>query len=339
MIKLLHGDCLNVLPTLADNSVDSIVTDPPYGLSFLHKKWDYAVPSIEIWKECLRVLKPGGHLLCFAGTRTQHRMCVNIEDAGFEIRDLISWIYGTGFPKNHNIAKALDKKAEAKAAKKYEGWGSALKPSTELITVARKPFKGTIAANVLEYGTGGINIDGCRVPSGRWPANLILQHLPECRNVVEKWNCTDGCPVAVIDEQSLAGGMHKAGNKKPPKYNVKHGLWVDGGWKPLGRNPDMYADSGGASRFFYCAKASKTERTENRTIENSHPTVKPIKLMQYLCRLVTPEGGTVLDPFAGSGSTGKAARLEGFSAILVEMEEEYIKIAEERLGVTVEEHK
>lgn len=153
MIQLLHGDCLERMKELPDCSIDACVTDPPYGLSFMAKAWDYEVPSVEIWQECFRVLKPGGHLLAFAGTRTQHRMAVNIEDAGFEIRDMIAWVYGSGFPKSHNLKD------------EWEGWGTASKPALEPITVARKPFKGTVAANVLEHGTGALNIDGCRVPA------------------------------------------------------------------------------------------------------------------------------------------------------------------------------
>jgi len=172
VILLLHGDALEELKKLEDNSVDSIVTDPPYGLKFMGKRWDYDVPSIEVWEECLRVLKPGGYLLSFAGTRTQHRMACNIEDAGFEIRDMIAWVYGSGFPKSHNISKALDKGAERRLitapttdeAKQWDGWGTALKPALEPITVARKPLsEKTIAKNVLKWGTGGINIDGCRI--------------------------------------------------------------------------------------------------------------------------------------------------------------------------------
>ena len=164
-VNLMLGNCLDSLKTLEDNSVDSIVTDPPYGLSFMGKKWDYEVPSVAIWEECLRVLKPGGHLLAFAGTRTQHRMAVNIEDAGFEIRDMIAWVYGSGFPKSLDVSKAIDNAAgeETEAAKQWQGWGTALKPALEPITVARKPFTGTVAENVLQHGTGALNVDGCRV--------------------------------------------------------------------------------------------------------------------------------------------------------------------------------
>lgn len=399
---LLLGDCLEELAKLADNSVSSIVTDPPYGLSFMGKKWDYDVPSVDIWRECLRVLKPGGHLLTFAGTRTQHRMAVNIEDAGFEIRDLIAWVYGSGFPKSMNISKAIDKAAGATRkvisekktnsggmahisktnaehgfrpsaytgnsedksaanviqitepatteAAQWEGWGTALKPALEPITVARKPFKGTVAANVLEHGTGGINVDGCRVatgdlpsackgtgwaaqdrknaeqgfrpsayyegqngvdyepnPQGRWPANLIHDGSDE---VVGLFPCADS-PQPHQTKRSADGGNRTGYGTFNGQENVTIG----------------YDDSGSAARFFYCAKTSKRERGEG----NNHPTVKPIALMSYLCRLVTPPGGIILDPFMGSGSTGIAAIKEGFSFIGIERELEYMAIAQRRI--------
>lgn len=391
---LLLGDCLEELAKLADNSVSSIVTDPPYGLSFMGKKWDYDVPSVDVWKECLRVLKPGGHLLAFAGTRTQHRMAVNIEDAGFEIRDLIAWVYGSGFPKSMDISKAIDKAAGATRkvisekktnsggmahisktnaehgfrpsvytgnskdksaanviqitepataeAAQWEGWGTALKPALEPVTVARKPFKGTVAQNVLEHGTGGINIDGCRVETtdtysypngaggngfhggvgrgpdgsrtdtpamhnaGRWPANLIHDGSDE-----------------VMELFPQAKGQQGAISGKEPSDKTDN---VYGNY--AGRNPsEPRNDSGSAARFFYCAKTSKRERGEG----NNHPTVKPIALMSYLCRLVTPPSGIVLDPFMGSGSTGVAAIKEGFSFIGIERELEYMAIAQRRI--------
>jgi site-specific DNA-methyltransferase (adenine-specific) len=322
---------------MPDCSVDAVVTDPPYGLSFMGKKWDYDVPGVEVWAECLRVLKPGGHLLCFAGTRTQHRMAVRIEDAGFEIRDMIAWVYGSGFPKSLDVSKAIDKAAGAERkvvgtkkhhagnihnarygqatateyiysdpatpeAKQWEGWGTALKPALEPITVARKPLIGTVAENVLQHGTGAINVDGCRVG-------------------------TDG------------GTKHNDGEKGTTKNCYGNGLFVEFG-KPvigLGRWPANFIHDGseqatdllGASaRFFYCAKASKRDRDEG----NHHPTVKPTDLMRYLCRLVTPPDGLVLDPFMGSGSTGKAAALEGFSFIGIEREAEYVAIAQARIN-------
>ncbi len=329
MIQLLHGDCLDRLRELPDCSVDACVTDPPYGLSFMGKAWDYDVPQVDVWREVLRVLKPGGHLLAFAGTRTQHRMAVQIEDADFEIRDMIAWVYGSGFPKSHNIDGA------------WQGWGTALKPALEPITVARKPFKGTVAANVLEHGTGAINVDGCRVgteqrynppagnkaggnslnmsaagmpqdadgrmAAGRWPANLIH----------------DGSDEVVELFPDAGGGYGKRGAARQME-----------GWGMGGNNETVgYGDSGSAARFFYCAKASKADRGEG----NGHPTVKPTELMRYLCRLVTPPGGVVLDPFMGSGSTGKAAALEGFRFIGIEREAEYLEIARGRIEVPAQE--
>ena len=459
-INLIHGDCIDKLKELESNSIHAIVTDPPYGLSFMGKRWDYDVPSVEVWAECLRVLKPGGHLLAFAGTRTQHRMAVRIEDAGFEIRDMIAWVYGSGFPKSLDVSKAIDKRggnahmtaeigAALKAARKargismsqadrtycggvtlwswYEGrpagqqmptvevmakvasdwpelqryadliaeaerevvgrsahkpgiangtkghrtvggtiaqhvditapatpeaqqwagWGTALKPALEPITVARKPFPGTVAANVLEHGTGALNVDGCRVGTrkenesgcsktgskasenrsmsganydpepkdeagtGRWPANLIH----------------DGSDEVV--------GLFPQGSFNKPTEWKSDGDGADGtralgkgvGKRTAGTVRNAFGDTGSAARFFYCAKASKADRGEG----NAHPTVKPTELMRYLCRLVTPPNGIVLDPFMGSGSTGKAAKIEGFGFIGIEREAEYMEIARARI--------
>ena len=334
MIELLHGDCLERLKELPDCSVDACVTDPPYGLSFMGKAWDYDVPGADVWREVLRVLKPGGHLLAFAGTRTQHRMAVQIEDAGFEIRDMIAWVYGSGFPKSRNLDG------------EWQGWGTALKPALEPITVARKPPVATVAANVLEHGTGAINVDGCRVPhgddvdltavqrqqaegtgiavgkgfvgsilgkeipmykpGGRWPANLIHDGSDEV--------------VGLFPQSTSTGGSGPASrNHKSDGRTVSGSCSATGG----------FGDSGSAARFFYCAKASKADRGEG----NNHPTVKPTELMRYLCRLVTPPGGVVLDPFMGSGSTGKAAVLEGFKFIGIEREAEYLEIARQRVQV------
>lgn len=356
--ELLLGNCLDKLKELEDNSIDSIVCDPPYGLSFMNKKWDYDVPSSDIWKECLRVLKPGGHLLAFAGTRTQHRMAVNIEDAGFEIRDMIAWVYGSGFPKSLDVSKAIDKAAGVERevmyqppatpeAQQWAGWGTALKPSLEPITMARKPLSGTVAANVLEHGTGAINVDGCRVEhvtvgdgnlalnphlrshinggnggniiahederrvvkphaSGRWPANLIHDGSDEIINLFPS------------NVKGVVGAKAIGKVQFMDNHNQKGGSIGSG---------NGITDIGSAARFFYCAKVSKKERGEG----NIHPTVKPIDLMRYLCRLVTPPNGTVLDPFMGSGSTGIAALKEGFNFIGIEMEEEYYKIAEQRI--------
>lgn len=362
---ILQGDSVEVLKDLPENSVDSVVTDPPYGLSFMGKKWDYSVPSVELWKEVYRVLKPGGHLLSFGGTRTYHRLVVAIEDAGFEIRDQIQWLYGSGFPKSHNIKEG-----------KFKGWGTALKPANEPICLARKPLedKHTVAANVLKWGTGGLNIDASRIATedvlsigagksktfkqaslgtnpgsqhaqGRWPANLIL----------------DETAAEMLDEQS---GMSKSsGGTKPIVTETKFGQTSN---RP--QVPFNFGDSGGASRFFYVAKASKRERnaglegmpekksdyrpgddeTKNTIRErlhnsvgkqNFHPTVKPLKLMEYLIKLVTPPGGVVLDPFTGSGSTGVAAVSNGFTFIGVELQEEYVTIAEKRLEQVSEPQK
>jgi site-specific DNA-methyltransferase (adenine-specific) len=380
MINLLHGDCLEQMKTLDDNSVDSIVSDPPYGISFMAKKWDYDVPSVEVWKEAMRVLKPGGHALIACGTRTQHRMVVNIEDAGFEIRDVVSWIYGSGFPKSLNISKAIDKAAGAErevvgvnpyknirgaqaddetqsggkkyrfkddmtvtapateAAKQWDGWGTALKPSCEFFTLCRKPLsEKTIAKNVLKWGTGGINIDGCRVgspieqQSGGW-------HHEHTQN-----------------DDGWKGGEQAIKN---PQGRFPANLIHDGSQEVL----ELFPESGEKSpaRFFYCAKASKKDRDEgldefeekksrkwrddkgmrltgsgnirSEMSRNNHPTVKPTALMSYLCRLITPTGGVVLDPYMGSGSTGKAAVQEGFSFVGCELDPDYYEIAKARVN-------
>ena len=363
----LHlGDCLETMRTMPDSSVDSIVTDPPYGLSFMGKRWDYDVPSVEIWAECLRVLKPGGHLLAFAGTRTQHRMAVRIEDAGFEIRDMIAWTYGSGFPKSMDVSKAIDKDAGhwrgragsviadngamsggnyertpkgdpvTEAARQWQGWGTALKPALEPITVARKPLVGTVAANVLQHGTGALNIDGCRVTG-------------------------EGNKTFNRDAGERPRDQYRTGTTVGAAMPTDAGRWpanlIHDGSEPA----DLLGE---AARFFYCAKASKRdrdeglehmeavnrpngnkwtdqdyrvlngERSEGREAgprKNIHPTVKPTDLMRYLCRLVTPPGGTVLDPFMGSGSTGKAAMREGFRFIGCEMSPEYLEIARARI--------
>jgi site-specific DNA-methyltransferase (adenine-specific) len=462
--RVFAGDCRDVLRSLPDNSVDSIVTDPPYGLGFMGKEWDSfgkkggiseevrakqqekwgtkfaasaksAKPSdgemlaFQLWctewaMECLRVLKPGGHILAFGGSRTWHRLAVAVEDAGFELRDSIAWIYGSGFPKSLDVSKAIDKKlgaerevvgtsrgvgvsaednqhgginrgavgikqiamdipvtvAATSEAKEWEGWGTALKPAFEPVVVGRKPFgKGvTVAENVLAWGVGGLNIDGSRIGTeqrfnahagnkatgftaddertdagkglfagnsdggataqGRWPANVIL----------------DEVTAGLLDEQSgeRPGGQFPARRGNSVNTDFASGQETAGGARGMG-------DSGGASRFFYVAKASKRDRNEgleeleavrhadrvsddgpggenprnrtNQAKQNFHPTVKPTALMRYLIKLVTPEGGVVLDPFTGSGSTGKAALLDGFQFVGVELTEEYLPIIEGRL--------
>jgi DNA modification methylase len=417
MRHTLHlGDCLEVLRTMADCSIDAVVTDPPYGLAFMGKRWDYDVPSVEIWAECLRVLKPGGHLLAFAGTRTQHRMACRIEDAGFEIRDMIAWVYGSGFPKSLDVSKAIDKcngqpnrlhkftawmrttgltarqldqitdtnmggnyltagsqpaiptaalwdlvrphcgevpawvdelvqriEAEREVvgqktagianpddrdrhtiggsaavvvditapatpeAQQWAGWGTALKPALEPITMARKPLTGTVAANVLEHGTGALNVDGCRVKTtpGDYdhPGDLTRR------------------PMARHSYAAAAEGAMKVAQAPPnPSGRWPANLIHDGSDEP---NELL----GSAARFFYTAKASSRERQGV-----AHPTVKPLDLMAYLCRLVTPPGGIVLDPFMGSGTTIKAAVSEGFNAIGIERDPAYFAMAEHRMN-------
>jgi site-specific DNA-methyltransferase (adenine-specific) len=310
---------------MPDCSVDAVVTDPPYGLSFMGKRWDYDVPSTEIWAECLRVLKPGGYLLAFAGTRTQHRMAVRIEDAGFEIRDMLAWMYGSGFPKSHNLDG------------EHQGWGTALKPAMEPITMARKPFKSTVAQNVQEWGTGAINIDGCRI--GEEVIKTCAKVPGQSFDSLKPISGFNGC------EESTHIGRWPA--------NVLH----DG-------SAEILQGMGEASRFFYTPKACKDDRddgcemmeeihrvngnkwtdqdyrvargerpknAESGPRRNFHPTVKPTDLMRYLCRMVTPTGGIVLDPFTGSGSTGRGAVLEGFRFIGCEMDADYIEIAKARI--------
>lgn len=405
-VDLLLGDCLTHLKSMPDDSVDSVVTDPPYGLSFMGKRWDYDVPSVEVWAECLRVLKPGGHLLAFAGTRTQHRMAVRIEDAGFEIRDMIAWVYGSGFPKSLDVSKAIDKEAGAErevvgqivrgdvekakssgvtiaaaeanknnsaifgygvenitipapdAARQWQGWGTALKPALEPITVARKPLCGTVAENVLTHGCGGLNVDGCRVgteqrawkgmsakqPSvgtfrddswipqdientatGRWPANLIHDGSEEVLDVFpnapgQLANASNTAPSNKTG--NVYGKMNRQGE---PSQNSENNGDVGFKMKPGARR----LDKGSAARFFYCAKASKKERGGSK-----HPTVKPLVLMQYLVRLVTPPHGLILDPFMGTGTTGEAAVAEGFRFVGIEQQPDYYADAQRRLNIS-----
>jgi site-specific DNA-methyltransferase (adenine-specific) len=335
---------------MEDNSVDSIVTDPPYGINFMGKKWDYDVPEVEVWKEAMRVLKPGGHALIACGTKTQHRMAVNIEDAGFEIRDIVSWIYGTGFPKSHNIGKAVDKiegnerevvskgvptgsagdvmrkgmKKDyniTKGSSPYEGWGTALKPAQEFWTLARKPLsEKTIAANVLKHGTGGINIDGCRV------------------GTEERENPQAGFVRRGRTDEEVFGGVdkHKPEGTLPVTGRFPANLIHDGSEEAI---EGMQVKGDDKSRYFYTAKASKKERNkglEEQDKDNNHPTVKPVALMEYLCRLITPKDGTVLDPFMGSGTTGIACKHEGVGFIGIEKNEEYCEIAKARIDAAYE---
>lgn len=428
----VQADCREFLATLPEASIDAVVTDPPYELAFMGKKWDgtgiaYSVP---LWREALRVLKPGGHLLAFGGTRTHHRMVCAIEDAGFEIRDEIQWLYGSGFPKSLDVSKAMDKAAGAErevvgrsvtgsginakngaagngatwdrvcahfeitapatdAAKRWQGWGTALKPACEPICVARKPLIGTVAANVLAHGTGALNIDGGRVgfrggdgqwtstpgkgkigqpekgttgvyghyrasaapkdnirydSTGRWPANVLHDGSEEVL-----------AAFALFGEKTSGGGDYKG-----RVHGTGDGVTSFGGVKATGF---QFCDTGTAARFFYCAKASRRERDEGcdalaekvtsrygeqgqgpseqqtpRTAQaqrNHHPTVKPLALMRYLVRLVTPPGGVVLDPFAGSGTTLLAAKREGFNWLGCEQEADHLAIIAARLSVAV----
>jgi len=372
--NLFNRSNLEFLKSQPSNSIDSIVTDPPYGISFMGKSWDYDVPNVDTWKELMRVLKPGGHIIVACGTRTQHRMAVNIEDAGFEIRDIVAWVYGSGFPKSLNIGKAIDKLQgnerevvglkpytndksiqgnsygksgyerirleETKGNSPYEGWGTALKPAMELWTLARKPLsEKTIAENVLKWGTGGINIDGCRVENnGENTSRPLLQ--------TQSWKNTFTSGVGTIDDNWKLGRF---------PANFIH----DGSDEVV----DMFPND--SQRFFYTAKASKSERnagldgfktkqtvgggggvgdylddvnsasgkygSEKAPNKNYHPTVKPVALMKYLTRLITPKGGVVLDPYMGSGSTGVACMQEGFNFIGVEMDKEYFEIAKARI--------
>jgi DNA modification methylase len=410
--EVRHGDCRDIMKTLDADSIDAIVSDPPYGLSFMGREWDKGVPGVEFWIEAFRVLKPGGYLLAFSGTRTYHRQTCAIEDSGFEIRDCIAWVYGSGFPKSHNVGLAIDKKAghanrgraiprasshtpegkkltglevepytgKTEDGKKWAGFGTALKPAFEPIVMARKPLaENTVAENVLKYGTGALNIDACRIeheeeqkianrtgrspdavfndknsglksqnnvtvsanPAGRWPANFIHDGSEE---VMERF-------------PDVAGSCDrkKSENKTDSIYGkYKENSFFEG-----------YNDTGSAGRFFYTAKCSKADRNEGleefeeklkafngssdksspgadrsgsleskftSSHKNNHPTVKPTDLMRHLCKMVTPPGGVILDPFNGSGSTGKAAVLEGFNYIGCELSADYVELSKARIS-------
>jgi DNA modification methylase len=426
-VTLWHGDALRILPTLPDCSVDAVVTDPPYELAFMGRAWDASgiASRVDLWEEVLRVLKPGGHLLAFGGTRTWHRLTCAIEDAGFEIRDTITWLYGSGFPKSLDVGKAIDKAAGATRevigratypngvpvrsaspdskhdgwrrpwmdedadtnarrlvtapatddAARWDGWGTALKPASEPVVVARKPLTGTVAQTVLTYGTGALNIDDCRVatsddlnggaysgeyrrqdryvntdtapgaaqlsrlsrgigeyqqPQGRWPANVVLTH-PQADDGGDACaeGCVPGCPVADLDTQSGGAGGQASGTTR----TGRHESHSRGAFNGTDAPAPFYTDEGGASRFFptfrYQAKADTAQRP--RAGATAHPTVKPLDLMRWLVRLVTPPGGTVLDLFAGSGTTGEACTLEGFRALLIEREADYLPLIVDRL--------
>ena len=402
MNQLHLGDCLEVLKTLPENSVDSIVTDPPYGLSaapnsgkkstggFMGKKWDYDVPSVEIWKECLRVLKPGGYLLAFAGTRTQHRMAVRIEDAGFEIRDMLAWVFGSGFPKSLDVSKAIDKAAGANRevvgtknlhgykskedgnsrgsglredfdkvnqltapatpeAKKWEGWGTALKPALEPITLARKPLsEKTVAENVLKWGTGGINIDACRIPvnkdvddprlggKGTWSSEKMAKNVYEGGYAGERVSSSElgRFPANLIHDGSdevlsaFPDAKGQQGDLKNHKREIISPNGIYGKQPPRKDAIARIETDKSAARFFYCPKTTKKDRGEG----NNHPTVKPTELMLYLIKLVTKPEGITLDPFMGSGSTGKAAARGNFKFIGIEREQDFYNIAQARIN-------
>ena len=398
-VTLYHGDNREVLKHLDANSLDACVTDPPYELGFMGRKWDASGIAYDkyLWAEVWRVLKPGGHLLAFGGTRTWHRLACAIEDAGFEVRDSIAWMYGSGFPKSLDVSKAIDKAAGAErterigpsykvpnakavnphfisiadrredqpteidyvqtapatdAAQQWQGWGTALKPAFEPIVVARKPLTGTVAENVQQWGTGALNIDGCRIGTdggtakgnppkgestgiygdgingacdirdigkGRWPANVIL----------------DESQAAELDRQSGDRPTSKPGQvvrgRHPDEYASES---IGAETRPAGSVMIAYGDSGGASRFFYTAKADSSERPRVDGI--AHPTVKPLDLMRYLVRLVTPPGGTVLEPFAGSGTTAEACIIEGFRCVAIEITDDYLPLIIQRITKPIE---
>jgi len=425
---LYCGDSNEILDSV--DAVDSCVTDPPYGLSFMGKQWDYDVPNKELWRKVANSLKSGGHLLSFFGSRTYHRGVIPIEDAGFEIRDQLMWIYGSGFPKSYNIAKGIEGKLthgsanwndwnkldgdlvdskigyskmqhnqgyrdkdysekkhiqnvrfHTKEAQKYEGWGTALKPAHEPIVMARKPFKGSVAENVLEHGTGGINIDGCRVGTESLEYRTTSYRDAKTGEFSGQGQTNHTTGQKAVEGRFPANVMHDGSEEvleifpETKSGSIKEGTKQGFGnadanvyGKSVGVTTARLGSEGTASRYFYCAKASKEDRDEgleqqeaptenlqgldtrgralvredgsktlverwkpNQTRKNTHPTVKPVELMKYLCRLVTPQGGVVLDPFMGSGSTGKGALLEGFKFVGIEMEREYFDIACARL--------
>ncbi len=374
MSVLYLGDARDVLAALPEWSVDAVVTDPPYGLSFMGSQWDYDVPSVDLWRKVLRVLKPGGSLLAFSGTRTYHRMVVNIEDAGFEIRDQLDWLYGTGFPKSVTLSLDIDsafgvtRKATEPAvtddAREWDGWGTALKPGHEPIVLARRPLAGTIVDTVLRHGTGALNIRGSQVPF----ASVEDERSTKTKNAHADFGSGPrGNEIYGADRADRADRGNYCANGRYPA-NVILGCFCcrdDGTHAPECSVSMLDAQSDGASRFFYVAKASREERDAGleqlpprsghaavkrkegtaalasprtgagrsaESVKNFHPTVKPVALMRYLCKLVTPPGGVVLDPFTGSGTTGVAALREGFGFVGVERDAEYLPICEGRVG-------
>lgn len=426
---VIQGNNLDVLPKIPDASIDAIVTDPPYGLAFMGKSWDKTLPDPRTWSEALRVLKPGGHALIFGAPRLYHRLAVAVEDAGFEVRDVLMWMFGSGFPKSLDVSKAIDASLGAErsvvapdphAAKRnkttpqfggssmntydpgydgplgrmgitapatpeaaaWAGWGTALKPAYEPILLVRKPLIGTVAQNVLTHGTGGINVDACRVgwaseadkEAGR-PASFARAHEGfegrsfaiadrSGRDPVAEQSAAGRWPANVIMDEE-AGAMLDAST--PPSKSGKDrgergrgGIWASSDGTPCG---PQYGDSGGASRFFYCPKASRSEREAgldafearvgNETLaedgagrnspragagrkgggrKNHHPTVKPLDLMAWCVKLVTPPGGVVLDMFAGSGSTPAACAKLGISCLGIELDPEYVAIGNARIA-------
>ena len=455
-MKLINNDCIVAMKEMPENSVDAIVTDPPYGLEFMGKEWDAPWKNAEVvsttsksangifhdkgfdsgirysrgntemrefqkwcelWAiEALRVLKPGGHLLAFSGSRTYHRMTCAIEDAWFEIRDQIMWVYGSGFPKSHNISKAIDKdlgevringklkfkggtqlgvinddswepkdvyesKPVSDLAQQWDGWGTALKPAHEPIVLARKPLIGTVANNVLTFGTGGLNIDGSRVGSEEM-GGLSNPKFPSGDSIVGRKENAERTEVTSVVAGRFPANFIHDGSDEVVELFPDTGKSTGGriGKKSMGDVTNVpagqyeagdpgYGDTGSAARFFYCAKTSKRDRNEgldgfkeknnrkmmgnaNNTAEtasvgferfqgtpsaNNHPTVKPTALMQYLVRLITPPNGIVLDPFMGSGSTGKACVYEGFDFIGIDQSAEYVEIARARIEFALQE--
>lgn len=341
-MRIIQGDNLQILRTLPDNSIDSVVTDPPYGISFMNKKWDHDVPSVQFWQEVFRVMKPGGHVLSFGGTRTYHRMTVNIEDAGFEIRDQIMWIYGTGFPKSYDIGKKV---AELNGLGDFKGWGTALKPANEPICVARKPLsEENNALNTIKWGTGGINIGACKIGNdiiktqgygnkgfvakenfepteheGRFPANILFDEF--AAGILDKQRAT---------KNSLPSNFFYVAKTSAKEKDLGLDLFNAKSIEGKGHGLNRVCETCGASILKPCSCEKRSFILPK--MKNHHPTVKPVKLMAYLCRLVTPAGGTILDPFMGSGTTGIAALLEGFDFIGVELDEDYIKVAEARIN-------